>query len=224
MIYGTYGYNNNDRDATIRIIENQYKNALTEKKMYDDDTVVGLMNRVRDMFGYTFSYTDQLTVPNTLTDSTLNVAALRDKLYLVGNTTTGTVDHIYYYAFNPSYVLDTEGDYILVDGRYILANKESFIDETHYYSPRNRWTLTELHETDINESIVGLIVKLNRLIGTGAEDIRDENTILGMINRMKDVVHNIDTILGPMRLVAVGPDGQVITTNTFFPLDENTDL
>lgn len=63
-------------------------------------------------------------------------------------------------------------------------------------------------------TIYGALAMVNRILGTGlsAADSRDDRTIVGMMNRMKDMVANIDTQPIPDRIVKTNANGQITVT------------
>ena len=82
---------------------------------------------------------------------------------------------------------------------YRIANIETYNSQDadgasvaypKYYTRSNAWNLTEL-KTDYNDTIYGLLNEFNKLIGINAEDERNEGTIYGSINVIKDIVKNI---------------------------------
>lgn len=64
-------------------------------------------------------------------------------------------------------------------------------------------------------TLYGLIAYTNCLLGTSLkqEDSRDERTVIGLMNRMRDIIVNIDTQLVPTRWVMTTEKGQVTTTD-----------
>lgn len=67
---------------------------------------------------------------------------------------------------------------------------------------------------DLPNTIYGAIAYINRIMGGGLkpEDSRDDRTIIGLMNRMKDLILNIDSKLVPNRWLITNASGQ-ITTN-----------
>lgn len=67
-------------------------------------------------------------------------------------------------------------------------------------------------------TIYGSIALINKLLGIklSKEDSRDDRTVVGMINIMKDVVANIDTQLTPNRWLKTAANGQITTSSVVF--------
>lgn len=67
---------------------------------------------------------------------------------------------------------------------------------------------------DLPNTIYGAIAYINRIMGGGlkSEDSRDDRTIIGLMNRMKDIILDIDSKLVPNRWLITNASGQ-ITTN-----------
>ena len=129
-----------------------------------------------------------------------------------GDTVTGTGADIFY--------LDTDGIYKHPQASiYRQVNSDgSFTDPKYntFYLAYPRWKLVEFEEYN-SDTLYGLIIQLHKLLGDYSLNIRDENSVIGLINIMKDIIDNIDRILKPHRLVFTNSDGQMTTKkSTYF--------
>ena len=175
--------------------------------IYEDNTYIGAVNRLRDLLGYTFMPIENRE-ENDIFDASVDSI---DVLYYSGDNRGVPVEY-YYYAYSPSFFPHNEGNYYLDNGEYKIVNPK-VIPENNRYIKQDQWVLTKLDAPN-EDSFYGLILHLHRLIGTGDDDSRDLETLRGCINRIKDIVANIDTRLVPKRLVWTDDKG-VITTSHF---------
>ena len=193
--------------------EDRNKTAATEredpKALYDDGTVIGFVNRVRDVLGHTFHKLETNTPSETYKEDI--------NLYYVTQIGSDIPHEYYYYAYSPDFKLNTSGDYYYdsEDKAYKLANKIVTPAE-NLYEPVDRWELTKLN-IPTDDTLYGLIFNLHKLLGTGDVDTRSLDTIHGCINRIKDIIDNIDTQLVPNRLLWTTSNGVIQTSNTQFP-------
>ena len=177
------------------------------KALYDHDTTIGIINSVRDLLGYTFKPLKNDT-PNNISKEDIN-------LYYSTATGSSVPQEYYYYAYSPEFTSDSSGDYYLENGEYKLANKV-VTPAASRYAKKDRWVLTKLNAPS-EDSLYGLIFTLHKLIGTGDVDSRSLDTIHGCMNRIKDIIDNIDTQLVPNRIVWTNSNGVIQTSNTQFP-------
>lgn len=186
------------------------KNAL-----YDRGTAIGIINTLRDALGYNFKPIGNLSVGHRVNAEDIN-------LYYRAETINGVSVPIayYYYAYSPTFAKSTSGDYYLENNEYKIANKK-VTASADLYAKTDSWQLVALDVPE-EDSIYGLIFSLHKLIGTGDADSRSLDTLLGCINRIKDIINNIDTQLMPNRLLWTTSDGVIQTSNTQFP-SANTD-
>ena len=193
--------------------EDRNKTAATEredpKALYDDGTVIGFVNRVRDVLGHTFHKLETNTPSETYQEDI--------NLYYITQTGSDIPHEYYYYAYSPDFKLSTSGDYYYdsEDKAYKLANKIVTPAE-NLYELVDRWELTKLN-VPTDDTLYGLIFNLHKLLGTGDVDTRSLDTVHGCINRIKDIIDNIDTQLVPNRLMWTTDDGVIQTSNTQFP-------
>lgn len=175
------------------------------KALYDQTTFIGAVNRLRDLLGYTFKTRDNIAVGNEITVQDNN-------LYYDGNPPST----YYYYAYSPKFELDASGDYCKIGDEYKPVNKQAITDSSQYYRLVDRWVLTKL-EMPEEDSLYGFIIALHRLVGTGDDDSRNMETIRGCINRIKDIVANIDLQLKSGKLMHTNNSGVIETTDTAYP-------
>jgi hypothetical protein len=170
---------------------------------------MGAINTLKDRLGYNYEQKDA--------NQTIEKGTLDNNLYY-RDEENGERTY-WYYAYNPSFELNTKGEYCKdSDGVFKIANKIS-VPADKRYAPRERYVLTQLKES-VEDTIYGLIVELHKLIGTGNEEIRDPDTILGCINRVKDIIDNIDTAnLHENKIVLTNENGTITTSNTTFPVN-----
>ena len=235
----------------------------TRRVSYNKNTLIGLMNNVRDLMGHQFLPLSVLNNSTTLTTgketvsvthnyatSGVNATVTYNKVDVLYYTldANNSVDKYYYFAYEPSFAavdetkMKNDGtQYYYYDGatkEYKLANIALYnatdangaiikiIGEDgkqitgypydNYFTKVDRWTLTELPVTE--DSLHGLVLTLHKIIGTGDIDTRDEDTLYGAINIIKDIVANIDKELAPGRFVVTNTDTGVIeTSDTYFP-------
>ena len=256
----TGGIANNKRYLEFAQEEND-KNS--RRVSYNKNTLIGLMNNVRDLMGHQFLPLSVLNDSTTLetgketvsvthnyatsgTDATVTYNKV-DVLYYTLDT-NNSVDKYYYFAYEPSFaevdeakMKDDGTQYYYYDGvtkEYKLANIALYnatdangviikiIGEDgkqitgypydNYFTKVDRWTLTELPVTE--DSLHGLVLTLHKIIGTGDIDTRDEDTLYGAINIIKDIVANIDKELAPGRFVVTNTETGIIeTSDTYFP-------
>lgn len=256
----TGGIANNKRYLEFAQEEND-KNS--RRVSYNKNTLIGLMNNVRDLMGYQFLPLSVLNNGTTLETGKETVSVTHnyatsgakatvtynkvDVLYYALDA-NNSVDKYYYFAYEPSFtpvdetkMKDDGTQYYYYDGatkEYKLANIALYnatdangavikiIGEDgkpitgypydNYFTKVDRWTLTELPVTE--DSLHGLVLTLHKIIGTGDIDTRDEDTLYGAINIIKDIVANIDKELAPGRFVVTNTETGVIeTSNTYFP-------
>ena len=141
----------------------------------------------------------------------------------------------YQYAYNPTYSaftgtsLDANTTYYYKDsdGVYHLANQANYQALTAdggpinplyniYYTRTDRWSLEPL-ALEQEDTIYGLIVEFNKLLGTNCDDVRSLDTVHGCINTMKDIIERIDLNLTPGRLLHTNDSGVIETTSTYYP-------
>lgn len=136
-----------------------------------------------------------------------------------GDTVTGTGADIFY--------LDTDGIYKHPQASiYRQINSDgSFTDSKYntFYLAYPRWKLVELEEYN-SDTLYGLMIQLHKLLGDYSSDIRDEKSVIGLINIMKDIIDNIDRILKPHRLVFTNNDGQMTTKKSTYFHNEDIDV
>ena len=197
-----YGFEGGTRHTV-----NWLKTSLTDIKEYNDTTLVGAINRAKDVLGYSFSYVGSAPAKDK--------PAADDKLYFVG--TNGRVNNIYYYAKTPVFTQSNSGIYYNDNGTYRVANTDTTIipPSARYTISSYKYVRTEL--TPPAQGLAGLLVALHRALGTGVTNARDLNTVAGMIGRIDDVLRNISTSLAKNRLMATTNDGVIATSNTAFP-------
>lgn len=141
----------------------------------------------------------------------------------------------YQYAYNPSYTaftgttLNANDIYYYKDtnGVYHLANQANYQALTAdggpinplyntYYTRTDRWSLEPL-ALEQEDTVYGLIVEFNKLLGTNCDDVRSLDTVHGCINTMKDIIERIDLNLTPGRLLHTNDSGVIETTSTYYP-------
>lgn len=127
-------------------------------------------------------------------------------------TITGTVDDVFY--------LDTDGNYkhpnmtdwpaTMSDGTTVGTQYQ------HIYLAQPRWKLIQM-DTPAGDTIGGLILQLHKFLGDGCPNIRDESTVMGCINLLKDTIANVDRHLAPHKIVVTNSGGKIVTSNTEYP-------
>ena len=223
-----YGVNRTNNKRFIRESQELVdQNVLTT---YNRETVIGMINTMRDILGYTFK---EIIDNNPAVGSKKTIKD--DNIYYTVEEKDNDIaipNAYYYYAYDPQFTKDVEGSYYLDNGEYRLANKLALPTDTQYYTLVSNYTLSPLGELESNKNnqfttgeengtIYGLIVSLHRLIGTGDPDTRDDGTLKGCINHIKDIIDNIDRQLMPNRLISTDPNtGRMITSNVSWPMDE----
>lgn len=173
-----------------------------------------MTNRLRDLLGYTF----EKRVADIGSHITV-LGANQGKIFFDAVTRNGVEvpETYYFYAYDPSFSLSTTGDYFLdIDGEYKLVNKLAITNSALYYAKVDRYTLTQLTQVE-EDSLYGLIISLHKLIGTGDSDTRDLETMQGCINRVNDIIDNINLQLAPLRMLHTNSNGVIETSNTMFP-------
>ena len=178
--------------------------------LYDKATYIGMVNRVRDLLGYTFKPLESRQEGSRITKE--------DKNLYYSITTVNGIDipaGYYYYAYSPTFEKNTSGTYYLENGEYKIANTK-VTKASDLYKLVDSWELVQLKMPE-EDSLYGLIFSLHKLVGTGDNDSRDLNTIRGCINRIKDIIDSIDTQLVPNRLLWTTSNGVIQTSNTQFP-------
>ena len=173
------------------------------KALYDQTTFIGAVNRLRDLLGYTFKAKGSLAVGHA-------IAVEDNNLYYDGNPPSA----YYYYAYSPEFKEDSTGDYYKDGDEFKPVNKQ--VVTSGYYRLVDRWVLTQLRMPE-EDSLYGFIIALHRLVGTGDDDSRDMETIRGCINKIKDIVANIDLQLKPGKLMHTNNSGIIETTETAYP-------
>lgn len=135
---------------------------------------------------------------------------------------------------NGSYYYDTR------IGAYKKANKAVLGSSVQYYrretgfennalNPHIRFTQQYFNDTtkvgsglaaveasgtaDAPTTIYAALAIINRLLGTtlAEQDSRDDRTVIGLINTMKDMIDNIDTQLQPNAIVVTDENGRITT-------------
>lgn len=207
-----YGYDLNDSHRYTQLATKiaDDSNLVT----YDYNTQIGMTNRLRDLLGYTF----EKRVADIGSHITV-LGANQGKIFFDAVTRNGVEvpETYYFYAYDPSFSLSTTGDYFLdTDGEYKLVNKLAITNSALYYAKVDRYTLTQLTQIE-EDSLYGLIISLHKLIGTGDSDTRDLETMQGCINRVNDIIDNINLQLVPLRMLHTNSNGVIETSNTMFP-------
>jgi len=147
----------------------------------------------------------------------------------------------YYPNFANTWVQDANGDYYFdeSDNAYKIANKKALAANTTYYRCTTdesipSWRYTYAYSADATKktsgveavqsdlasmngapsTIYGALALVNRTLGLNLAnaDSRDDRTVVGLMNRMKDMIANIDTQLIPNRIIKTNANGQVTTT------------
>lgn len=177
------------------------------KALYDHETTIGIINSVRDLLGYTFVPIGSKTVGSSIQQEDITLYYKADE--------NGVPATYYYYAYSPTFTKSATGDYYLENGEYKLANK-NVTSADELYTRSDSWVLTELNAPS-EDSIYGLIFTIHKIIGTGDADSRDLDTLIGCINRIKDIIDNIDIQLVPNRLLWTTTGGVIQTSETQFP-------
>lgn len=120
------------------------------------------------------------------------------------------------------YYKDDDGVYHLAR-KTLLGYKDSDGElhspdiSTLYHYVGDNWKLTPLDQ-EFDDNYYGMLIKLHRLIGTGNEDICDTETLYGCINRINDILEQVENRLTPGRLLITDPEsGKITTTETYFP-------
>ena len=74
-------------------------------------------------------------------------------------------------------------------------------------------------DTVMPNTVFGTIAYINRLLGTGLaeDDSRDDRTVIGLMNRMRDTIANVDTQLTPGRICYSDVNGVLTTSNILYP-------
>lgn len=209
---------------------------------YNQETLMGMINTLQDLIGYTLRPVAE--VPRTFTGDSLsqnydlsydNVTGTQRITYDALNalyydtTPDGLVNKYYYYAFAPVYTeavpTNKSLTYYYKDGDvYRIANIETYkatdadgnsVAYPKYYTRTNAWKLTELN-LDHEDTVYGLLNQFNKLLGINAEDERNEESVIGSINIIKDMVKNIGQLV-PGKLLHTNNEGIIETTDTFYP-------
>lgn len=235
-IYGFNGENNSNRYINKAQQRNDNANNLVT---YDSTTVMGIINTTQDLLGYYFvPYSSRPNKDKLTGNEMVQVTRTYDKVasgvseYPAIKCLFYNGQQYYYYAYAPEYskvttALEPDQEYYyLKDGVYHLANTalndatnangEIIPHSDDYYVRVDAWKLSPL-ETEVEDTIYGLIVQIHKLLGTNISDERNFDSLQGAINIIKDIVKNIDVNLAPGRLVQTNNDGQIETSDTYFP-------
>ena len=119
---------------------------------------------------------------------------------------------------------------------YKVANTAGLSSETQLYtrstgtttSPRLVWVqayegsnnissgraaLDDENISEMPHTLYGAIAYINKLLGTGLSEAnsRDDRTVIGLMNRMTDLIDNIDKTLAPNKFVVTASNGQITT-------------
>lgn len=211
---------------------------------YNKETLMGMINTLQDLIGYTLrpvaevpetftgdslSKTYDLSYDNVISDPQRITYDALNALYY-DTTEDGLINKYYYYAFAPVYEeatlpIDKTLTYYYKDGNvYRIANIETYnskdadgasVKYQTYYTRTNAWKLTEL-KTDYNDTVYGLLNEFNKLMGINAKNERNEESVIGSINIIKDIVKNIGQLV-PGKLLHTNNKGIIETTDTFYP-------
>lgn len=180
-------------------------------------------------------------------------ATFNKAVLFVDSTTT---ERRYYYPnFTSIWTEDPNGEYILRNGAYVLANKAAHPEGPFFKRSIGAGTTLEQQEAmphwrykmeyiddgtnaqvktaaglaavaadrdrvyGAPKTIQGALALINRTLGLNLDeaDSRDDRTVIGMMNRMKDMVANIDTQIVPGKFIVSDTDGVITASNTDFP-------
>ena len=124
----------------------------------------------------------------------------------------GTKDEVFFKDTDGYYKHPNLTDWpsVMSDGSRIGTQYETL------YLAQDAWRMAELQE-NLEDSIYGMLVRLNRLSGLYSPDIRDENSLMGCINLVKDMIANVDKHMAPYKMVVTNQNGTLITSNTEYP-------
>lgn len=179
---------------------------------YNKNTAIGIINTVKDLVGH--------TLIKKSSGQAETISSVDNNIYY-NSTVINGVDvptEYYYYAYSPNFVQNSNGTYIKDDkGNFKIANKALNYPTTSLYTKQDQWKLTAILP-GYEDTIYGLIVTIHRLIGTGDPDSRDINNIVGCINRVSDIIANIDTQLAQNKLLMTDAEGKIVTSDTKFPI------
>lgn len=80
--------------------------------------------------------------------------------------------------------------------------------------------------TEMPHTLFGAIAFINKILGTGlsAANSRDDRTVRGMMNRMTDLIANIDKTLAPNKFVVTASNGQITTGKPKLVLSKQSEL
>ena len=190
-----------------RVTKDWIKTKLSDSKEYNYTTLVGAINRTRDILGYSFDYVSAAPAPTQ--------PAADNKLYFVG--TNGKVTAVYYYAKTPVFTQSNTGIYYKDGSTYRVANTDTTIIPAAERYTISSYTYKRVKLETPEEGLYGMLVALHRALGTGVTNPRDTNTVAGMIGRIDDVLRNISTSLAKNKLMATTNQGVIATTDTAFP-------
>lgn len=202
----------------------------------DTGSVVGVANTVRGYLGRVYELTD--TVTDNYTAPVIYSTSHNAIRYVESNEERT----YYYPVFANIWTPDANGDYYYDEtiGAYKVANKAA-LQNVQYYSrtsqlnniPYVRYKqayhrgisgLIAGSEAAVNadlaltndmpHTVLGAIAYMNRIMGTGlySTDSRDDRTVIGLMNRMSDIIDNIDKDLVPHRWLVVDDNGKIITS------------
>lgn len=210
---------------------------------YNDETVIGMLNTLRDLKGYN----DVLTVGNFGGDNAANVK----KLYgLEPATINGVKVPTKYGCFVPDAVYEATRDYnpneeyylktgsdnegndlfekangALIDakdaaGNYIIPRESgtTYPDQWFYKKVAGTSYRQVVLEEPVDDTLYGWFVRVHQLLGTGLPESRNSNTVIGALNKMNDLFQNFDMNLAPGRILVTNPaTGRIEASKTYFP-------
>ena len=247
-----YGYEPNEKYRFTKLANKRAD--ITESQLdestyacgitYDDTTVIGMLNTLRDLKGY--KEVLQIGTPGAANNANIK------KLYASeSRTVNGVTVPLKYSCFIPDskYEYTTEYDpklayykktgvddnnedtfekingSILVardaDGKYIIEREYDGSDKPAYglYKKTDELKyMPVLLEEQIDDTLYGWFVRVHQLLGTGLPESRNTNTVIGALNTMNDIFEQFDLNLLPGRMLVTNPQtGRIEASNVYFP-------
>lgn len=240
-----YGEGNNKGKRYLNEAQT-YEDTTTNLVTYDKKTLIGILNTARDLVGYHFipfasaseliyDKNDTITVQNSyenggIAKKSVTYNALDCIFYKEENGVTNYYCYVYSPTHgnpvaNPDFSSGTQYYYKDETGAYRLGSKDAYkakdangnvVGPTEYYIRSDRWKL-KLLNTITSNNIYTLICEIHQMLGTNLGNVRDEGSIKGSINILKDIIANIDSNLAPGKLMHTNNDGVIETTDVFYP-------
>ena len=231
--------------TTSRKLQFLYENFENrEAATIDTGSILGVSNTMRSYIGRIYELPVSTVVTNDYTEAEQQSQHHTSVRYLddAENRTYfyPTYANVWSANANGDYYYDN------VSGAYKVANKAALPAGTTYYVRNSKinnvpyvrykkaYTRSlsgivaggedavfadDREENTMPNTVLGAIAYINRILGTGlhAQDSRDDRTVIGLMNRMRDIIANVDTQLVANRLAGVDSNGVFTYTNIVYP-------